>query len=95
MCYETTAREAMVRDFRAFFLSDETTTGGVEGLSHDEVQRAALGVCFTQALTVDGMIQKIKTATAITCGTTFTFFQGSMGPLVQPARWHHCLHSGG
>jgi len=66
VCCETTAREAMVRDFRVFFLSDGTTTGGVKGMSRDEVQRAALatlGMCFAQVLTVDEMIQKIKDAT--------------------------------
>ena len=69
VCCETTAREAMVRDFRVFFLSDGTTTGGVEGLSREEVQRAALatlGMCFAQVLTVDKMIQKIKAAAAVT-----------------------------
>ena len=63
VCCETTAREAMVRDFRVFFLSDGTTTGGVKGISRDEVQRAALatiGMCFAQVLTVDEMIYKIK-----------------------------------
>ena len=58
-----------LRDFRVFFLSDGTTTGGVEGLSREEVQRAALatlGMCFAQVLTVDKMIQKIKAAAAVT-----------------------------
>jgi nicotinamidase-related amidase len=65
VCCDTTAREAMVRDFRVFFLSDGTTTGGVEGISRDEVQRATLatlGMCFAQVLTVDEMIQKVKGA---------------------------------
>ena len=65
VCCETTAREAMVRDFRVFFLSDGTTTGGVKGISREEVQRAALatlGMCFAQVLTVDEMIQKITDA---------------------------------
>lgn len=65
VCCETTAREAMVRDFRVFFLSDGTTTGGVKGMSRVEVQRAALatlGMCFAQVLTVDEMIQKIRDA---------------------------------
>ena len=68
VCSETTAREAMVRDFRVFFLSDGTTTGGVEGLSRDEVQRASLatmGNNFAQILTVDEMILKIKDAAAL------------------------------
>lgn len=65
VCCEMTAREAMVRDFRVFFLSDGTTTSGVQGISRDEVQRASLatlGLCFAQVLTVDEMILKIKDA---------------------------------
>lgn len=65
VCCDTTAREAMVRDFRVFFLSDGTTTSGVEGISRDEVQRATLatiGMCFAQVLTVDATIQKVKDA---------------------------------
>lgn len=63
VCCETTAREAMVRDFRVFFLSDGTTTRGVQGMTRDEVQRASLatlGTCFAQVITVDEMIQKIE-----------------------------------
>jgi ureidoacrylate peracid hydrolase len=69
VCCETTAREAMVRDFRVFFLSDGTTTGGVQGMSRDEVQRASLatmGNNFAQVLSVDEMIQKIKDAAGAT-----------------------------
>lgn len=67
VCCDTTAREAMVRDFRVFFLSDGTTTGGVKGISRDIVHRATLatlGMCFAQVLAVDEMIQKIKDAVA-------------------------------
>jgi ureidoacrylate peracid hydrolase len=63
VCCETTTREAMVRDFRVFFLSDGTTTGGVKGMTREEVQRASLATfCnnFAQVLTVDEMIQKIQ-----------------------------------
>ena len=59
----------MVRGFRVFFLSDGTTTGGVPGLSRDEVQRASLatlGMCFAQIATVDEMISWISGAPAIT-----------------------------
>jgi ureidoacrylate peracid hydrolase len=69
VCCETTAREAMVRDFRVFFMSDGTTTGGVKGLSRDEVQRASLATLsnnFAQVLTVEEMIQKIKKASTAT-----------------------------
>jgi ureidoacrylate peracid hydrolase len=65
VCCETTAREAMVRDFRVFFLSDGTTTGGVPGMSRDEVQRASLATlatCFAQVLTVNEMIDNIHQA---------------------------------
>jgi ureidoacrylate peracid hydrolase len=65
VCCETTAREAMVRDFRVFFMSDGTTTGGVPGLSVDEVQRASLatvGRFFAEVLTVDEMISRIDSS---------------------------------
>jgi len=65
VCCETTAREAMMRDFRVFFLSDGTTTGGVEGLSREEVLRASLATLnnnFAQVLSVDEMFQKIRAA---------------------------------
>jgi len=65
VCCETTAREAMVRDFRVLFMSDGTTTGGVPGLSVEEVQRASLatlGMCFAQVASVDEMIQMIGDA---------------------------------
>jgi ureidoacrylate peracid hydrolase len=71
VCCETTAREAMVRDFRVFFLSDGTTTCGVKGLSREEVQRATLatlGNNFAQILSVDDMIQQIEHAIAIAIG---------------------------
>ena len=66
VCCETTAREAMVRDVRAFFISDATTTGGVPGLDVAEVQRASLatvGRFFAQVATVDEMIGWITSAT--------------------------------
>ena len=67
VCCETTAREAMMRDFRVFFLSDGTTTAGVEGLTREEVQRASLATLrnnFAQILSVDEMIGKIEAAAA-------------------------------
>jgi nicotinamidase-related amidase len=66
VCCETTAREAMVRDFRVFFLSDGTATGGMGDVSPAELQKAALttlGFLFAQVLTVDEMSQKIRRAT--------------------------------
>ena len=65
VCCETTAREAMVRDFRVFFMSDGTTTGGVPGLTRDEVQRASLatlGLLFAQVISVQEMVRKIEQA---------------------------------
>jgi len=63
VCCETTAREAMVRDFRVFFLSDGTATFGIGDLSASDIQRATcatLGMLFAQVLTVDEMIAKIS-----------------------------------
>lgn len=65
ICCETTAREAMVRNFRVFFLSDGTATGEIGGLSADEVHRASLatlGAGFAQVLSMDEMIEKIQSA---------------------------------
>jgi ureidoacrylate peracid hydrolase len=67
VCCETTAREANVRDFRVFFLSDGTATFGVGGLSADEIQRATcatLGAIFAQVLTIDEMVAKIEAGRA-------------------------------
>jgi nicotinamidase-related amidase len=66
VCCETTAREAVVRDFHVFFLSDGTATGGMGDVSPAELQKAALttlGFLFAQVLTVDEMSQKIRRAT--------------------------------
>ncbi len=65
VCCETTAREAAVRDFRVFFLSDATATSAIGELSSDEVQRAScatLGKRFAQVLTTDEMLTKIERA---------------------------------
>ena len=63
VCCETTAREAMVRDFHVLFLSDGTTTFGMGNASAAELQKATLatlGSLFAQVLTVDEMVQKIR-----------------------------------
>ena len=55
-CCDTTAREAMARDFRVFFLSDGKAT------SQAELHQATLtiiGARFAQVLTVGEMILKI------------------------------------
>ncbi|MGH9738388.1 MAG: cysteine hydrolase family protein [Candidatus Acidiferrales bacterium] len=63
VCCETTAREAAVRDFRVFFLSDGTATSDMGGVPAAELQKvtcATLGFLFAQVLTVDEMIAKIE-----------------------------------
>ena len=65
VCCETTAREAMVRDFRVFFLSDGTTTFGMGDASGTELQKATLatlGMVFAHILTLDEMIEQIQNA---------------------------------
>jgi nicotinamidase-related amidase len=69
VCCETTAREATVRDFRVFFLSDGTATFGIGDVSAAEMQKATcatLGFVFAQVLTVDEMIRKIDSASRTT-----------------------------
>jgi nicotinamidase-related amidase len=68
VCCETTAREAVARDFHVFFLSDGTATADMPGASAAELQKATLatiGFLFGQVLTVDEMIQKVKQAVRI------------------------------
>ena len=63
ICCDTTAREAMARDFHVFFLSDGTAAPPTGDLSPAEVQRATLatiGFLFAQVLTVDEMLEKIR-----------------------------------
>lgn len=65
VCCETTAREANVRDFRVFFLSDGTSTFAIGDLSKEEIQKATLttlGACFAQVIAVDEMIARIDAA---------------------------------
>jgi ureidoacrylate peracid hydrolase len=65
VCCETTAREAMVRDFRVFFLSDGTTTFGMGDASGAELQKATLatlGMVFARVLPIDEMVQEIQSA---------------------------------
>jgi ureidoacrylate peracid hydrolase len=63
VCCETTAREAVVRDFRVFFLSDGTATFGMGDASAAELQKATLatlGFLFAEVLTIDEIMQKIS-----------------------------------
>jgi biuret amidohydrolase len=68
VCCETTAREAAVRDFRVFFLSDGTATLPMGNLSADALQAATcttLGVLFARVVTVDEMIDQLVRARAL------------------------------
>jgi nicotinamidase-related amidase len=63
VCCETTAREASVRDFRVFFLSDATATFDIGEVSAAEIQRATcatISLVFGQVLTTEEMIGKIE-----------------------------------
>jgi ureidoacrylate peracid hydrolase len=65
VCADTTAREACVRDFRVFFMSDGTATNDMLGVPHADLQRATLAVLafgFAQVLSVDEMIRKLEAA---------------------------------
>lgn len=65
ICAETTAREASVRDFRVFFMSDGTATSDMMGVPRAELQRAtcaSLAFGFAQVLSVDEMIAKLEAA---------------------------------
>ncbi len=65
VCCETTAREAMVRDFRVFFLSDGTTTFGMGDATGAELQKATLatlGLVFAHIITLDELVEQIQHA---------------------------------
>ena len=65
VCCETTAREAMVRDFRVFFLSDGTTTfgmGDVSGAALQKATLATLGLVFAHIISLDEMVERIQRA---------------------------------
>jgi len=63
VCCETTAREANMRDYKVFFLSDGTANRGLEDLSPEDIKKATLATlrfAFAQVLSVDEVIEKIK-----------------------------------
>lgn len=65
VCCETTAREAMQREFRVFFLSDGTAAANMGEVSATELQRASLttlGFLFAHVVTVEEMIETITRA---------------------------------
>lgn len=62
ICCETTAREAAVRDFRVFFVSDATATLDMNGVAAADLQRATcagLGMVFAQVLTTDDLMSRL------------------------------------
>lgn len=65
VCAEMTAREACVRDFRVFFMSDGTATSDMGGVPRAELQRATCAVLafgFAEVLRVDQMIERLSAA---------------------------------
>ena len=63
ICCESTAREAVVRDFRVFFLSDGTATYDIGDMSAEQMQQATLnilGFAFAQIASVDEIIEKLE-----------------------------------
>jgi len=65
VCCETTAREANMRDYKVFFLSDGTSNRGLGDLSAEDIKKAVLETmrfAFGQVLTVDEMIAKLELA---------------------------------
>jgi nicotinamidase-related amidase len=68
VCCETTAREACMRDFRLFFLSDATATFDVAGVSREEIQRTVCATLtlFGRVLTTDSLLDEIAAAAQIT-----------------------------
>lgn len=67
ICCDTTAREAMQREFHVFFLSDATATCDGEDISAAELQKATLWSMkiVAQVLSVDEMIEKIRRAASV------------------------------
>lgn len=65
ICCDTTAREAMQREFRVLFVSDATgTSDGEDDLTADVTQRVTLRSMqvFAQVLASDELISKFKRA---------------------------------
>lgn len=65
ICCDTTAREAMARDFRVLFLSDGTATFGVAGHSAETLHATTLATLhetFGQVLSVEAAVRKITEA---------------------------------
>jgi len=69
VCCETTAREAAMRDFRVFFLSDATATFDLGGISREQIQQVACVTLalFGEVLTTDRMLTRISAAEPVEC----------------------------
>lgn len=62
VCCDTTAREANMRDYKVFFLSDGTGNNAMQGLSAEQIKDATLAsvrLAFGQVLTVEECIEKM------------------------------------
>lgn len=62
ICCETTAREAGMRDYHVFFLSDGTETFPANGLTVEEIKKATLttlGVAFARIVSIDQVVDLI------------------------------------
>jgi ureidoacrylate peracid hydrolase len=65
VCCETTAREANMRDYQVFFMSDATACFDLPQISAEEIQKAvcaSLQLAFAQIETADSMIKKLDAA---------------------------------
>jgi nicotinamidase-related amidase len=63
VCCETTAREANMRDYKVFFISDGTATFNTPEVSADQIQPvvlATLKAAFAQIENTAGMIRKLE-----------------------------------
>jgi ureidoacrylate peracid hydrolase len=67
VCCETTAREANMRDYQVFFISDATACFDLPGVSADQIQKtvcASLQLAFAQIETTESMVNKLNAGLA-------------------------------
>jgi len=65
VCCETTAREANMRDFQVFFISDGTATFDLPDVTAEQIQKAVcatLQMAFAQVETTESMIAKLHSS---------------------------------
>jgi ureidoacrylate peracid hydrolase len=63
VCCETTAREANMRDYKVFFISDATATFNMPEASADQIQPVVLATmkaAFAQVENTAAMIRKLE-----------------------------------